>query len=71
MKINFSIARSIKRIVIVKKLRMVAKRLVAFVLRPMTNKVSFFRDNPCSLLSLGVSGLPGDKSKLPAQGNFG
>ena len=29
------------------------------------------KTNPSSLLSLGHSGRSGDKSKLPAQGNFG
>ena len=29
------------------------------------------KTNPSSLLSLRLSGLSGDKSKLPAQGNFG
>ena len=40
---------------------------------PKTNdkQGKFFWDNPSSLLSLEVSGLPSDKSKLPAQGNFG
>ena len=29
------------------------------------------KTNPSRLLSQGLSGLSGDKSKLPAQGNFG